>query len=152
MLTNANVVGTAKTVVVKAGNEERCGEVIRVREKRDVALIKLDSGAPLPTLLLADEAAKTGSSVYVIGTPLSEDLSHTVTRGIISALRKMEDGLRYYQTDAAVNPGNSGGPVFNESGEVVGIAVSGLFTRQGGSMNINFLIPVDDALGKLTIF
>lgn len=93
----------------------------------------------------------TGTPVYIMGTPLSESLSYTVTRGIVSAVRKMEDEQLYYQTDAGVNPGNSGGPAFDPAGEVVAMAVSGLLTRQGGSLNINFLIPIDEVLGSLTV-
>ncbi|MFT5449676.1 MAG: S1-C subfamily serine protease, partial [Gammaproteobacteria bacterium] len=152
VLTNAHVVGDADTVIVKLAEREHRARVLRVRKKRDVALLKFESVTPLATLALARAQAKTGTSVSVIGTPLSESLNHTVTRGIISAQRKSEDEQSYYQTDAAVNPGNSGGPAFNDAGEVIGITVSGLFTLSGGGLNINFLVPIDDALTALTIF
>ena len=81
----------------------------------------------------------------MIGTPLSLELSHSVTEGVLSAVRQV-DGGRLYQTDAAVNPGNSGGPVFDETGELVAISVSGLVGAQGNSLNVNYLIPIDRAL------
>ena len=59
--------------------------------------------------------------------------------------------LSHFQTDAAVNPGNSGGPVVNEQGNVVAMSVSGIFSDSGGSLNTNFLIPIDDALDKIGI-
>lgn len=152
ILSNAHVVGKRDEVTVNLGDQEVRGTVIRRNRKRDVALIKVDQPLTGRALSLASELGRTGMAVYVVGTPLSESLSHTVTRGIISALRKRGDGNTYYQTDASINPGNSGGPAFNEAGEVIGIAVSGLFSRSGGALNINFLIPIDDALGALTIF
>ena len=137
--------------MVKIGDSELPASVIRRNKTRDVALLKLEDPSSLQAVPISREPAATGTPVYVIGTPLSESLSHTVTRGIISAVRT--DGERpLYQTDAAINPGNSGGPAFDDRGEVIGIAVSGIFTRQGGSLNINFLIPIDEALGSLNVF
>ena len=88
---------------------------------------------------------------FTFGTPLSEKLSSTVTRGIISANRFLEDKQAYYQTDASINPGNSGGPAVNKFGEVIGIAVAGLINRSGSSVNINFLIPIEEAIKTLNI-
>ncbi|MEM7404811.1 MAG: trypsin-like peptidase domain-containing protein, partial [Pseudomonadota bacterium] len=152
VLTNAHVVGNASNVVIKIGENEHAGAVLRRDRKRDVALVQIADQAGVATLKLASSRTSTGAPVYVMGTPLDEALSHTVTRGIISAVRKLKDDQIYYQTDAGVNPGNSGGPAFNESGEVVGMAVSGIFTRQGGTTNINFLIPIDEVLGTLQVF
>ncbi len=67
-----------------------------------------------------------------------------------SARRPLEK-RNYYRTDTAVSPGNSGGPVFNSSGNVIGITVAGLFTKDGGSRNINYVIPIVDALDALKI-
>ena len=91
-----------------------------------------------------------GDTVYVIGTPLDVSLSNTVTKGVYSAHRRL-NGLPFYQTDAAINAGNSGGPAFNEQGELVGISVAGLFTREGASLNVNYLIPIDNAVTILNI-
>jgi S1-C subfamily serine protease len=96
------------------------------------------------------QVVSLGEEIYVVGTPLDERLDFSISRGIISARRTL-DKRSYYQTDAAVNPGNSGGPVFNSSGNVIGITVAGLFTRDGGSRNINYVIPILDALDALKI-
>jgi serine protease Do len=80
-----------------------------------------------------------------VGTPLDEKLSLSVTKGIISQHRVMKD-QPYYQTDAVINKGNSGGPAFNEQGEVIGMAVAGVFAKDGAGMGINYLIPIDEAL------
>lgn len=148
-LTNAHVVGSSKKVIVVMNNSEQHASVVRVDAKRDIALLKIDVVADIPAVSLSKVTINSGEPVYIIGTPLDEQFSHTVTRGIISAYRELEDGNAYYQTDAAINPGNSGGPAFNQYGEVVGIAVAGLFNRQGGSLNINFLIPIDEAIKSL---
>ena len=150
VITNAHVVGSAEQVIIVFGKIELRADVIRSHVRRDVALLKLrDYNGD--ALSISNNPPVEGETVYVIGTPLDEKLSHTVTRGILSAKRTLEDGNKYYQTDAAINPGNSGGPVFNQHGEVIGIAVSGLFTQAGSSLNINFLIPIDEVLATLNI-
>jgi S1-C subfamily serine protease len=151
IVTNAHVVGKAVQVLVVSNAQRYQAHVVRRDSFRDVALLKLDEHMGLPVLALSDNGIGVGHNVYLIGTPLDESLGHTVTRGIISAERRMEDGQRYYQTDAAINPGNSGGPAFSDNGEVVGIAVSGLFNKSGGSLNINFLIPIDEVIEALHI-
>ncbi len=152
VLTNWHVVREARDdiqVVFGQGATLRA-EVVRADVDRDVALLKLSGRAPVEPLELARSRPDVGEVIYVIGTPLDESLRQSVTRGIVSAHRKM-DGLAFYQTDAAISPGNSGGPAFNERGEVIGIAVAGVFSRAGGSMNINYLIPIDDALAKMSV-
>jgi S1-C subfamily serine protease len=151
VLTNAHVVGKADEVMIIAGEQQSRAHTVRRDFRRDVALLKLNEDISLPTQSLAKNGIGVGQTIYLIGTPLDERLGYTITRGIISAERKMDDGQRYYQTDAAVNSGNSGGPAINEHGEVVGIAVSGLFNSSGSSLNINFLIPIDDAINVLNI-
>jgi len=150
VVTNSHVVEKAKQAVVVFEKIELRADVVRNDSKRDVALLKLNE-FNADALSISKREPVEGETIYVIGTPLDEKLSHTVTRGIISAKRTLEDGKEYFQTDAAINPGNSGGPVFNEYGEVVGIAVSGLFNRAGGSLNINFLIPIDEVIGLLHV-
>lgn len=151
VVTNAHVVGKAEQVLVFTGEQRYNARVVRQDSRRDVALVKLDEHAALPVLTLAENGIGVGHSVYIIGTPLDESLGHTVTRGIISAERRLEDGQRYYQTDAAINPGNSGGPAFSDHGDVVGVAVARLVNRSGGSLNINFLIPIDEVIDALRI-
>ncbi|MGH0036500.1 MAG: trypsin-like peptidase domain-containing protein [Myxococcota bacterium] len=125
-------------------------QVVRGDPDRDVALLKLARPAPVEPLALATAAPQVGDVIYVIGTPLDQSLRQSVTRGIVSANRTM-NGLAFLQTDAAISPGNSGGPAFNERGEVIGLAVAGIFSRAGGSMNINYLIPIDDALRRMSV-
>lgn len=151
VLTNAHVVADAKKVLVIIGKEEFLADVVRVNRLRDVALLKMHGVNNLAQLSLAVGKIGIGEEVYLIGTPLNEKYSNTVTRGIISASRILDDKQSYYQTDAAINPGNSGGPAVNKYGEVIGIAVAGLFNRSGSSVNINFLIPIDDAVKVLNI-
>ena len=148
VLTNEHVVGNAREVVVVMNENEYVGRVVAAAPARDVALIEIDAPPPNSALPLCREMAAVGDEVYVIGTPLDEELDLTVTKGIISQHRTVR-GLRYYQTDASINSGNSGGPAFNENGDVIGIAVAGLFTEDGAGVGINYLIPIDDALRPL---
>jgi len=150
VLTNNHVVGTNRDVIVIIGDQEQHATVVRNHPGRDVALLKLEKTFAAEPLHVNSSAVNLGEEIYVVGTPLDESLSFSISRGIISA-RRVVDQRNYYQTDAAVNPGNSGGPVFNASGNVIGITVAGLFTNDGGSMNINYIIPIMDALEALDI-
>lgn len=149
VLTNAHVVGQERAVRVLVDGKSINGRVVRRDGATDVALIQV-SGEVLTPATVARQEPRPGDPLYVIGTPLSLKLSHTVTQGILSAVRQ-EKGRRLYQTDAAISPGNSGGPVFDASGELVALSVAGLFTAQGSSLNVNYLIPVDQALGALKV-
>jgi len=145
VVTNQHVVGSSGEVVVVLEEEEYPGRVVADDPVRDVALIELATTPPGRPLSVCRGRAHVGDTVYVIGTPLDEKLSATVTKGIVSQHRTLRDQL-YYQTDAGINKGNSGGPAFNEQGEVIGIAVAAAFAPGGGGMGIGFLIPIDEAL------
>lgn len=145
VLTNQHVVANNQDVLVIIEGEELRAQVLQTDNRRDVALLKLKGGFGQSPIEIHQKRAGLGESIYVIGTPLDESLDFSISRGIISANRDIK-GQRYYQTDAAVNPGNSGGPVFNDAGNVIGIIVSGHFTNDGASRNINYIIPINDAL------
>jgi len=150
VLTNHHVVGQNRQVIVIMGEQEHRATVVRSNPGRDVALLKLEKGFTAQSLHINADAVNLGEEIYVVGTPLDERLSFSISRGIISA-RRVLDQRQFYQTDAAVNPGNSGGPVFNGAGNVIGITVAGLFTSDGASKNINYVIPIMDALKALDI-
>ena len=112
----------------------------------DIAVIKVE-GDGFPALSFApSDQLRVGQWVLAFGSPLSEDLSNTVTNGIVSSLGRFSGGSgsisNYIQTDAAVNPGNSGGPLTNLRGEIVGIN-SAIATRSGGFQGISFAVPSD---------
>jgi serine protease Do len=145
VLTNAHVVDGADEVFVKlADRREFRAKVVGTDKRTDVAVLKID-GAGLPTLTLGDSGkTKAGEWVIAIGSPF--DLDNTVTAGIVSArARETGDFLPLIQTDVPVNPGNSGGPLINLRGEVVGIN-SQIYSRSGGFMGISFAIPIEDAM------
>lgn len=150
ILTNAHVVGDNKEVVVLVNQLELPGKVIRTEPQRDVALIQVQKLTTAESAVISQSPLTEGDTIYVIGTPLDESLSNTITKGVYSAYREHE-GLSYYQTDAAINPGNSGGPVFNDQGELIALSVAGVFTKSGASLNLNYLIPIDAALKSLNI-
>src|SRR5690606_19962501 len=119
-------------------------EVIGVDARTDVAVIKIDA-SDLPTVRIGDpETLEPGQWVLAIGSPFG--LENSVTAGIISASsRAVGPGVPFIQTDVAVNPGNSGGPLFNLQGEVVGIN-SMIFSQTGGYMGVSFAIPIEVAM------
>ena len=150
ILTNRHVVAEADTVTVKFDEalniEPKEAKVVGVDEESDVAVIKVDA-KDLPTVKLGDsDKLEVGEWVIAIGNPFG--LSHTVTAGIVSAKGRSGLGLANYenfiQTDAAINLGNSGGPLLNLDGKVIGIN-SAIFSRSGGNMGIGFAIPVNMA-------
>lgn len=149
VLTNAHVVGDVRLVTVRlVTGRELVGEVLRSEAGRDVALVQLEEGR-LPALPIRTDALNVGEEVYAVGAPLEPALQTTVTRGIVSGYRQL-DGLRYIQSDVNIQPGNSGGPLLDERGNVVGISVQGFV--EGGSMaGLNLFIPVTEALESLRL-
>src|SRR5687768_10176906 len=147
LLTNAHVVADADEVLVKLTDQrEYRAKVLGSDAATDVAVLKIEA-KNLPIVKLGDPAGtRVGDWVVAIGTPYG--LDNTVTSGIVSAKSRSLPGdgvVPFIQTDAAVNPGNSGGPLFNLSGEVVGIN-SQIFSRSGGFQGVAFAIPIDVAM------
>jgi serine protease Do len=147
VLTNAHVVAEADEVVVRlTDRREFKAKVLGSDRTTDVAVLKIDA-KDLPTAKIGNpDATRVGEWVVAIGTPYG--LDNTVTAGIVSAKsRALPDdaAVPFIQTDAAVNPGNSGGPLFNLKGEVIGIN-SQIFSRTGGFQGVAFAIPIDVAM------
>jgi len=146
ILTNAHVVETAEEITVKLTDKrEFKAKVIGSDRRTDVALIKIDATG-LPAVRFGDPGKlRVGEWVLAIGSPFG--FENTVTAGIVSAKGRslpQETYVPFIQTDVAVNPGNSGGPLFNLRGEVVGIN-SQIYSRTGGFMGLSFAIPIDVA-------
>lgn len=147
ILTNHHVVNGADEITVRLTDKrEFKGRVLGSDEKTDIAVVKIDA-KDLPVLKMGNsDELKVGEWVAAIGSPFG--LDNTVTAGIVSAKsRKLpsDQFVPFIQTDVAVNPGNSGGPLFNMDGEVVGIN-SQIFSTSGGFMGLSFAIPIDLAL------
>lgn len=156
ILTNYHVIQGAQEISVTLSNDvTTTAQVVNYDENQDVAMIKiLDENVEIPaTVELGDsDALQPGEEVIAIGTPLSTELSSTVTKGIISATSRsvaVESGvtMNLIQTDAAINAGNSGGPLVNTKGEVVGINSSKI---SGEAVEgIGFSIPINDIKDKI---
>ncbi len=144
ILTNAHVVRDAKEVTVKlTDRREFIAKVLGADPKTDVAVLKIDA-KNLPVVTLGKTSdLRVGEWVLAIGSPFG--FENTVTAGVVSAKgRSLPDdsAVPFIQTDVAVNPGNSGGPLFNTRGEVVGIN-SQIYSRTGGYQGVSFAIPID---------
>lgn len=147
ILTNAHVVEGADEIRIRlTDNREFSGKVLGLDKKTDIAVVKIEA-KDLPVLKIgSSEQLKVGEWVAAIGSPFG--LDNTVTAGIVSAKSRAlpsEEYVPFIQTDVAVNPGNSGGPLFNMKGEVVGIN-SQIFSTSGGFMGLSFSIPIDLAI------
>jgi serine protease Do len=145
VMTNAHVVDDADTIYVTLTDKrEFKAKLIGVDERTDVAVVKIQATS-LPAITIGDSnKVRVGEWVLAIGSPFG--LDNTVTAGIVSAKgRDTGDYLPFIQTDVAVNPGNSGGPLINMAGEVIGIN-SQIYSRTGGFMGISFAIPIDEAM------
>jgi serine protease Do len=158
IITNNHVVDKADKIFVKLStdpdggpsDEGRSATVIGVDKDTDIAVIKIDSKEPLPTVKLGNsDGAQVGDWVLAIGSPFA--LSKTVTAGIISAKNRSIDepspnGIsqsqfqKFIQTDAAINPGNSGGPLVDMAGQVVGMNTA-IYTQSMGSQGVGFAMP-----------
>ena len=156
ILTNYHVVKGAQEISVTLSNDvTTTAQIVNYDENQDVAMIKItDESVKIPaTVELGDsDSLQPGEEVIAIGTPLSTELSSTVTKGIISATSRsvaVESGvtMNLIQTDAAINAGNSGGPLVNTKGEVVGINSSKI---SGEAVEgIGFSIPINDIKDKI---
>jgi serine protease Do len=147
ILTNAHVIANASDVVVKlTDRREFHARVIGSDKKTDIAVLKIDAHG-LPAVSIGNPSElQVGQWVLAIGSPYG--FENSVSAGVVSAKgRSLPDGsgVPFIQTDAAVNPGNSGGPLFNARGEVVGIN-SQIYSRTGGFQGLSFAIPIDLAL------
>jgi serine protease Do len=147
IMTNAHVVKGADEVTVKlTDRREFRAKVLGSDPKTDIAVLKIDAHN-LPAVTLGDsDKLKVGEWVLAIGSPFGFD--NTVTAGVVSAKGRSlpsDAAVPFIQTDVAVNPGNSGGPLFNTKGEVVGIN-SQIYSQSGGYQGVSFSIPIDTAV------
>ncbi len=147
ILTNAHVIASAHDVVVKlTDRREFRAQVLGSDKRTDIAVLRIDA-KQLPTVKVGNPTElQVGQWVLAIGSPFG--FENSVSAGVVSAKgRSLPDGsgVPFIQTDAAVNPGNSGGPLFNARGEVVGIN-SQIYSRTGGFQGLSFAIPIDIAL------
>ncbi len=154
IVTNAHVIENAEVINVRfTDKREMKAKVVGSDKRSDVALIKVEATG-LPFLKLGDSnATRVGEWVLAIGSPFG--FANTVTAGILSAKSRdlpadstASDAVPFLQTDVAVNPGNSGGPLFNLKGEVIGIN-SQIFSRTGAYAGISFAIPIDYAVNVI---
>lgn len=152
VLTNHHVVDGASEVKVKLSDgREFVAEVVGSDEQSDVALLKIPTTG-LPALRIGNsDVLKPGQWAIAIGSPFG--LDHSVTAGIISAVGRsnryaQQQYVPFIQTDVAINQGNSGGPLLNVRGEVIGIN-SQIFSASGGYMGVSFAIPIDLAMGAV---
>lgn len=141
--TNEHVIRNAEEIEVEfSDGTKHSATIVGVDEKTDIALIRVETSSPLPTVAFGDsDKVRPGDWVVAIGNPF--DLDHTVTAGIVSAKHRSLLGSYddYIQTDAAINPGSSGGPLLNLSGEVIGINTA---IREGAN-TVGFTIPINMA-------
>ena len=152
VLTNNHVVDGSDHVTVRLSDRrELDAKVVGTDEQYDIALLKIDA-TNLPVVSIGDsKIVKAGQWVVAIGSPFGFD--HSVTAGIVSAIGRNFGGIEqqyvpFIQTDVPINRGNSGGPLFNLDGQVIGIN-SQIFSNTGGFMGVSFAIPIDIAMNAV---
>lgn len=161
ILTNAHVAGEAQRIrLVTAGKKQKLvAEVLRVDKPRDVALLKLEEipeGFEITTLPIRAAWPSVGEDVYTIGAPISfRKHQDTMTKGIVSAHRHamkfMGTRQNFIQSDVETHPGNSGGPLLDTNGNIIGLSVGGVPAPNGDGIGLNYFIPIGEALEKLDI-
>lgn len=149
ILTNNHVIADADEIRVRTfENETYMAKVVGRDPKTDIAVIKVEQEGLKPIRSGDSDNLRVGEIVLAVGSPMSPNLAHTVTQGIVSAKGRSNVGLADYedfiQTDAAINPGNSGGALVNLDGELVGINTA-IVTQSGGSQGIGFAVPINMA-------
>jgi S1-C subfamily serine protease len=140
LITNYHVVANSKDdiTVITRDNKEYKATIVRQNEQLDLALIKIDAEFEKHFRIKDEKNYSTGENVFIVGTPKSIELGQTLTKGIISGYREKE-GIKLIQTDASINGGNSGGPMINKEGELIGV-VNAKFSGIGIE-GIGFAIP-----------
>ena len=144
------MVGDGKRVnIVLSNGIEIEGAVLARNQVRDVALIKIPLRVPSYLPVRTQGPARL-EKVFVIGTPIKPGLRSTVTSGVVSAIRIISrSGLTFIQSDAAISPGNSGGPLLDKNGNVIGISVASV--AHVSAQGLNLFIPIGDALDALNL-
>lgn len=152
ILTNAHVVGEADRVrVTRHDGSAVIGVVDRREPFRDVALVRI-AGNSYPTLPIRRTRARIGEPVYVVGAPMQEYLRNTVTQGIVSAHRPPTPSRpAMIQADASIQEGNSGGPLLDIHGNVIGITVAAHVGAGGQTLGLNLFIPIEEAVRALNM-
>ncbi len=147
VITNNHVIANAEDILVRVGDKEYKAEVVGADPYMDIAVLKMKTKEKFNTVKFGDsDKARVGDWAVAIGNPFG--LGGTVTAGIISARNRDINLTRYddfIQTDASINQGNSGGPLFNLEGEVIGINTAIIAPGQSGSIGIGFAIPANAA-------
>jgi serine protease Do len=149
IITNNHVIEGADEIKVRFFNDKTLvAKVIGTDSQTDIAVIQVEADDLIPIRVGSSADLRVGEIVLAVGSPMSSNLAHTVTQGIVSAKGRSNVGLADYedfiQTDAAVNPGNSGGALVNLDGELVGINTA-IVSRSGGFQGISFAVPIDMA-------
>lgn len=138
IVTNAHVIDDPHRITVQTyGGEEYSASVVGINEREDIAVLFVE-GVSFPYLSIADlTATKTGDDVYAIGAP--KGMAYTLTKGLVSAKERAIGGQTYIQIDAAINEGNSGGPLLNDAGQALGMNT----LKMSDSEGIGLAIPID---------
>lgn len=150
IITNYHVItDTTKLEIIMNDGTKYKPMVVRSNKNSDLALLKIEKNVIVPFKLTDNESYRMGQEIYAIGTPSAEDLSQTLTKGIISSIRKKPGAAKIIQTDAKVNGGNSGGPMINKDGNLIGVVNSKLIGI--GVEGIGFAIPANQIQSSLSI-
>ena len=149
IITNHHVVNAKKkyTVLTNDGKEIEA-TVVRTNKVLDLALLKIDGDFEYAFKIPESKNYKIGQSIFAIGTPKSLDLGQSVSKGVVSSLRKYRN-YNYIQSDVSINKGNSGGPIVSENGELLSIVEWKMFGI--GTEGISFSIPAEDVMEALSI-
>jgi serine protease Do len=152
VLTNYHVIEGAQEVkVILSDGKEAAAKVMNSDSKLDIAVVKITDNTKVPAVaeLGVSGSLQVGEEVVAIGNPLGKEFLGTVTNGIVSAVNRQleENGMKYIQTNAAINSGNSGGPLINSRGQVIGINTAKI--GQTGVEGLGFAIPIDTVKDKI---